>query len=537
MTRNRFIALLCAGAVIAVALGISAKGFAGDDRETSMQTALAVQLAMQQGREFLQKGENKSAVHVLEGQLAKINGNAAYLLLMRDAYRGHIKDLRTQKQDAEAQRYMERLLILDPGAVMDGSIPRAANAPVPASHPGPEPPAPPRDALTARGKSEDYPDPFQGPRDNQKRARGLLAKAEEEFNNRRYREAGSLFDQAHQADKDATAASKERWGYCKLHRVVEQLKSKDPVGGPELSELEKEAREALALAPRMENHEDVKKALAEIDRRRGSETGAAVKVKHFERGNDGWARAETPNYRIYHNQGRELAEQVAQAAERTRTTMARKWFGGFKEDWTPRCDLYLHATAQDYSKATGVPVGSPGHSSFRTDGSRVLSRRIDLHCDDPQNMLRAVLPHEATHVVLAGQFGEQPIPRWADEGIAVLTEPRDKVERHLRNLSRCRQETGLYTAKQLMTLNDYPEPRYITVFYAQSVSLVEFMSSGEYTPDTFTRFLRAAQKDGYEVALRQHYGLRSFNELHQKWETKVMASLEATPAGVAQGGR
>ena len=45
-----------------------------------------------------------------------------------------------------------------------------------------------------------------------------------------------------------------------------------------------------------------------------------------------------------------------------------------------------------------------------------------------------MLPHEATHVVLAGQFGDQPVPRWADEGMAVLTEPRDKIDRHLRNL-------------------------------------------------------------------------------------------------------
>ena len=74
--------------------------------------------------------------------------------------------------------------------------------------------------------------------------------------------------------------------------------------------------------------------------------------------------------------------------------------------------------------------GSPGHSSIRTDGPRVLSRRIDLHCGDVPNLLAAVLPHETTHVTLAGQFGDRPVARWADEGMAVLTEPREKVERH-----------------------------------------------------------------------------------------------------------
>src|SRR6202011_5991684 len=136
-----------------------------------------------------------------------------------------------------------------------------------------------------------------------------------------------------------------------------------------------------------------------------------------------------------------------------------------------------------------------------------------LHCDEPKNMLGAVLPHEATHVVLAGQFGEQPIPRWADEGIAVLTEPREKIDRHLRNLARCRQETGLFSARQLMQMADYPEPRYITVFYAQSVSLVEFLATRQQGPETLTKFLRAAQKDGYEAALKQHYGYKSFDDL------------------------
>ena len=64
---------------------------------------------------------------------------------------------------------------------------------------------------------------------------------------------------------------------------------------------------------------------------------------------------------------------------------------------------------------------------------------MDLHCDDV-NMLVAVLPHETTHTVVAGNFGDQPVPRWADEGMAVLTEPREKIERHLRNLPKYRDD-------------------------------------------------------------------------------------------------
>ena len=62
------------------------------------------------------------------------------------------------------------------------------------------------------------------------------------------------------------------------------------------------------------------------------------------------------------------------------------------------------------------------------------------------------------HVVLASQFTGKPVPRWADEGMAVLTEPAEKVELHRRNLARCRQEGQLFEVGRLMQLADYPQP-------------------------------------------------------------------------------
>src|SRR5207244_1536980 len=112
--------------------------------------------------------------------------------------------------------------------------------------------------------------------------------------------------------------------------------------------------------------------------------------------------------------------------------------------WESKCDLYLHPTAQDYSRATGVPTTSPGHSRIEseTNGSRIIGRRMDLHCENPA-MLTAILPHETTHVVLAGQFGPHQVPRWADEGIAVLSEPSEKIDQHRRNLARCYRDNQL----------------------------------------------------------------------------------------------
>jgi hypothetical protein len=282
--------------------------------------------------------------------------------------------------------------------------------------------------------------------------------------------------------------------------------------------------------------------LKEIDKRR-RRTGASgdggeiksVNVKHLQRKDQGWYIAETDNFRIFHNGSRELVNKVALAVEQTRVAMNRKWFGAAGEAWNSKCDVYIHAEGKEYARLTGVSASSPGHSRIETEGERVVSRRIDVHCDNP-NMLKAVLPHETTHVVLAGKFGKHIIPRWADEGMAVLTEPADKVELHRKNLTRCRQKGQLFTVRELMQLSDYPKPGRVGVFYAQSVSLVDFLSKKRGTV-VFSQFLREALRDGYEPALRKHYKIRNFDELQESWSQEVFAKPLTYSASKRRYGR
>jgi len=52
---------------------------------------------------------------------------------------------------------------------------------------------------------------------------------------------------------------------------------------------------------------------------------------------------------------------------------------------------------------------------------------------------------------------------------------------------------------QLVMLNDYPEPRFVGAFYAQSVSMVQFLSSQPGGPQTFVKFVQDAKKSGKTV--------------------------------------
>jgi hypothetical protein len=521
--------------------------------EKALAEKLAVQTAMVQAQDHLRQRQPAKAVAVLEAQLARIDGSRAYLMLLRDAYQAYVTDLYLHNQQAEAKKYLERLRILDPSAAatleaapMARATVRPAQA-VPPVLPASPPPVP-LAAQAATSGTPGYVSPLRAgtePAHPQSRVRAamaderpllrdpfgkenelprlkesaakpqagdLLAKAQNEFLRRHYAEANHLFEQAQQLGKHLSADRANEWAYCKLNHVVEELRQ----GTTPAADLERQVHEALALSTNSKLTEFGRSLLTQIVSR-----GPSVGVRHYNDGRSGWQVAESAHFRVFHKQTRDFAERMVRVAEQTRLTMSRKWLGTDGGDWQPKCDLYLYDTATEYTQATGVSAASPGHSQIETDPStgRVVSRRLYLRCDMP-GMLEAVLPHETTHVVLAGQFGRRPLPRWVDEGIAVLSEPHEKVSQHRLNLVRASKQHDLFSLQQLMELQEYPEARRITTFYAQSVSLVDFLSR-QKGPQTFCQFVRDGMRDGFESALRRHYGYQSYTELEARWDDSV----------------
>jgi tetratricopeptide (TPR) repeat protein len=520
------------------------------EEESAFQAALALQQAMEVARQHLRAGDTKKAVDVLEELLPRANGSTAFLRLLREAYRCYIKDLRLANNPTQAKRYLDRLCILEPSAAQDPSLrppetsgkataseprtsplaslpkllpnwalnhPKRETNPVPAKPPvvraKVESGAPDDDPFAPANRRPDSPAAANRPE-----ALALLNRAEEEFAQKRYAQARKLYESAYELDKSCLDNSRERWAYCMLDQVVSQFNEKGR--GLSAVDLEHQVRTAIALAPKLE--QEGKRILREIDQNYKTPLAAGGRpedtaVEHLGQNKEGWQVAKTRHFFIFHNQTREHVEEVAAIAERTRRDMYRKWFGRDDVDWSPRCELILHATGADYCAMTGVPGSSPGHSRIEQDpsGQRVIGRRMDMRCDNP-GMLETVLPHETTHIVLAGMFDRHHVPRWADEGIAVLTEPAYKVDQHRRNLDKSQQEGLLFGLSELMRAENYPEPRRIAAFYAQSVCVVEFMSELR-GPQTFTAFVRDGLNIGYEAALQKHYGM-NMTELQRRWD-------------------
>jgi tetratricopeptide (TPR) repeat protein len=535
-----------------------------EDADARLSKALSVQTAMVRARSFLTDQKAQKAVEILEDHLPKVNGNPEYLVLLRDAYRTYVKDLLGAGQFDQAKRYLDRLCILDPSAANDPALRPHVEAPPRKFEPDAAPPKvekilkwtmptllnpfakreePKKPPLIVRGQSDDTitEDPFD--RKNQREmvptsskatsARDLLARGVEEFKLKRYPEARVSFEMAYQADNTCLdTPCRDQWAYCIIACVNDAMKQP----GAKFAELKQQVEGAIGMAPAkvMATGQEL---LQELDRRAGSARSSspiaisAVNIRHLGESADGWFVAETANFRIFHRQDKEFAERVAQVAEGTRRTMYRKWFGHDGIEWQPidskgpaGCQLILHANAASYTQMTGVPSNSPGHSKIESDMSgRVLSRRMDMRLD-LHGMTETVLPHETTHVVLAGMFGSAPVPRWADEGMAVLSEPEEKIGQHRGNLVKHQKEEPLFGLRELMELKDYPQPRRISMFYAQSVVLVEFLAK-ERGPKVFTDFVKDGLRSGYEPALRRHYNM-TFAELDQAWQKHLNTNLQ-----------
>jgi tetratricopeptide (TPR) repeat protein len=514
MVRNGLFLTLCAGLFFALTFG--AGTVSGEDADSKIRRQLAVQSALQQGRDNLQRGEYQAAVYCLEKEIARVDGNRDYINALREAYRCYIRELQQGHRNADAKTYQERLKILDPGYQVELNTGGSSNPPTIASLAAQSAPPPPTvnkpmANYTARPQMPDeHPDPFADSNSGSTSSNNdLLDRARRDYDAKKYESANRLYEEANRLDGRSTAPYRELWAFCKLYVATEAL---NKAGWAAPAEAEKEVLAALNLTTSQELQRQSRELLRAIQDRR-------IEVRHVPGQGQKWAEVETANFRVIYHESRDLAEQAARVAEMTRAAAIRKWFGEESTPWETKCVIFLYPNGDFYARQTGKAKDSPGHSTLARDSTnleRVVKRQIDLHCDVAE-MLTHVLPHETTHAVLYGRFGRHEVPRWADEGMAILSEPREKIERYLKLTPSLRSRHELFSASELMSYNDnYPESRRVTAFWVQSVSLVDFLTSQKGGPQAFTRFVREGLESGFEKSLQRHYGFRDFKELEER---------------------
>lgn len=218
----------------------------------------------------------------------------------------------------------------------------------------------------------------------------------------------------------------------------------------------------------------------------------------------------------------ERAALIAAHAEGVRASIQTRLLGRpAPEPWRPRCELHVHATADSFTSAVGMPpLAARGATSLEFAGDRVSLRRIDVMGDGGEPIPEA-LDHEIVHVVLGDRFTEVSPPRWADEGLAILFDSPAIRQRHEADFRAALDRGQAWPVRELLLLDlDPSDLGRQRVFYGQSGSLVRWLLARGGAA-TLLAFSEDAAFDGPAAALRAHYGFDSAEALEAAWRADL----------------
>ena len=234
---------------------------------------------------------------------------------------------------------------------------------------------------------------------------------------------------------------------------------------------------------------------------------------------------QTPNFRVEAPTPR-LAAYIALAAERHRKEAALAWLGRELPNWEKPCLVQVRLSDGNTAGATTFQFGDRRVSTdFQFGDGRVTRLQMNLE-GSLERILTSALPHEVTHTVLADRFG-RALPRWADEGAAILAEDAEEQARHDRVVRHMLKSGRVIPLRKLLDKMDYPED--VMVLYAQGYSLTRFLVERK-DRGTFLAFVGAGLKGDWERAVLQTYGLPGIDGLEQAWLDHLGKTPRKAPA-------
>lgn len=205
---------------------------------------------------------------------------------------------------------------------------------------------------------------------------------------------------------------------------------------------------------------------------------------------------------IVHARQQAVAEQVARYAEYYRKSKAIEWLGQEIPDWNSPCEVEVKITFG----------GAGGATSFSFEGGQVLGQSMVVE-GSLERILHSVLPHEITHTIFAAKF-RRPLPRWADEGGAVLSEDHEEIARHDLLVRKIINRGNMIPLSRLFILTEYP--RDVMALYAQGFSVARYLVSLRGR-QKFLEFVDHGQQIGWDYAVHHDYGFASVDALEYQW--------------------
>ena len=197
-------------------------------------------------------------------------------------------------------------------------------------------------------------------------------------------------------------------------------------------------------------------------------------------------------------------------------------YGRYEDFWTwdRRVVITLYPDQYAFARFTGSPAWSKGFASRDT---RVFRERAIVSYNGQPNFLEEVLPHEIAHLMLWDYIGSgqtKRLPVWFEEGVAQLEEQGrpEKVLEAMRPLVLRHGHIPFFSLSR-MTITGEDDPQKVSLFYAQSLSIVLFLVQ-KFGKDSFHR-LCAELRGGYsfDAALDRAYPFvfGSLDALEARW--------------------
>ena len=206
-----------------------------------------------------------------------------------------------------------------------------------------------------------------------------------------------------------------------------------------------------------------------------------------------------------------LADMAVGQADAFREELAREWLGGdLPPSFRPAA---IHISID------------PGRSFARTLLDDDGGQHAVWLAGSKEAVLGHLLKHEITHVVLAARFGDQ-MPVWANEGIASRY---DNARRHEIRRQQLAGFVAIDSWPPLERLLDGPVRQPWT--YAAAESLTEYLVK-QGGRERFLEFVACGTETGWNLALRECYGIRSVSALEVQWRAAVARNAAFSPRAV-----
>lgn len=216
------------------------------------------------------------------------------------------------------------------------------------------------------------------------------------------------------------------------------------------------------------------------------------------------ATFETENFQVVADSAK-VAQSVAECAESSRKEVATLWLGEELPRWKTRCrvEVSLHDGSSQGLTSYELRGGKNGDWEMEVEGP--LDELVD-----------SVVPHEVSHTVFASLFAH-PLPRWADEGAAMLCEKQSQQNRQRLLAAQIIKSKNRTPLRRILGLKEYPKrsSEMMTV-YCIGYSLSDFLvkSAGRAR---YLELLRRAEKVGWDDAVWELYGFDDIESLEQNW--------------------